>query len=489
MSTIAYKPILANFTDVNGELDFTSHDFEFNEDGSVTYYEKQVGCFTADKPYMEQDEEHPDRKYIYAKCAIPRQYTAAADIIERKGGTKLSAELCVNKMSYDSNEKCLLLEDIVLMGCTLLGTDPETGNEVQEGMENARLDIVDFSVGNNSSFSKEDLIDEITQAVMSKLDNHINNNQGKEECGLENFEEEIKKIDEEVTTVVEEVAEEVKATEEETPEVVEKFDGTDDTTTNDANGANGANDANGANGTNGADTPTDETPVVEEQPQEEINYTDDGNMNNGQQDRKAFCINGVNFETSLSEIMNCLYELVNDTYSESDNDYYYIDVYESSKTVIMSGMFTGRSYKQGYKVRNGVYSLTGDRIPVKAVYVTADEEAELDKMRSTYAAISDKLAKYESEPEKMAVLNSSDYISIADQKDFEELKKQENHFDLSVDDVKDKADAMLLQYAKSGKLNFAKIEPEQQKEETKKDFFAFARVVPDNSFLDKLLKN
>lgn len=40
MSTIAYKPILANFTDVNGELDFTSHDFEYNEDGSVTYYEK-----------------------------------------------------------------------------------------------------------------------------------------------------------------------------------------------------------------------------------------------------------------------------------------------------------------------------------------------------------------------------------------------------------------------------------------------------------------
>ena len=40
MSTIAYKPILANFTDVNGELDFTTHDFEFNDDGTVTYYEK-----------------------------------------------------------------------------------------------------------------------------------------------------------------------------------------------------------------------------------------------------------------------------------------------------------------------------------------------------------------------------------------------------------------------------------------------------------------
>ena len=477
MSTIAYKPILANFTDVNGELDFTSHDFEFNEDGSVIYYEKQVGCFTADKPYMEQDEEHPDRKYIYAKCAIPRQYTAAADIIERKGGTKLSAELCVNKMSYDSKEKCLLLEDIILMGCTLLGTDPETGEEVQEGMENARLDIADFSVGNNSSFSKGDLIDEITQAVMSKLDNHINNNQGKEECGLENFDEEIKEV-EEVTTEEEVVTEEAEATEEETPEVVEEFDGDDAT-------ADSGDDADGAD-----DPATDDGDDVPEN-EEEIDYTDDGNMNNGQQQgKKEFSINGVCFETSLSEIMNSLYELVNDTYSESDNDYYYIDVYESSKTVIMSGMFTGRSYKQGYKVRNGVYSLTGDRIPVKAVYVTADEEAELDKMRSTYSAISEKLAKYESEPEKMAILNSSDYISIADQKDFEELRKQGNHFDLSIDDVKEKADAMLLQYAKSGKLNFAKIYHEEKKpEENKGDFFAFARVSSDTSFLDNLLKN
>lgn len=127
MSTIAYKPILANFTDVNGELDFTSHDFEISDDGNITYYEKQVGCFTADKPYMEQDPDHEDRKYVYAKCAIPRNYTAAADIIERKGGTKVSAELGINKMSYDSKEKELLLEDVVVLGATLLGVDPESG--------------------------------------------------------------------------------------------------------------------------------------------------------------------------------------------------------------------------------------------------------------------------------------------------------------------------------------------------------------------------
>ena len=521
METIAYKPILANFTDVNGELDFTSHDFEYNEDGSVTYYEKQVGCFTADKPYMKQDDEHEDRMYVYAKCAIPRGYTAAADIIERKGGTKVSAELSINKMSYDSKERTLLLEDVVLMGLTLLGTDPESGKEVSEGMEGARLDIADFSADKNCSFSKDNLIDEITQAVMARLDNHINN-QRKEECGLgsDNFENN-EVINDEVTeaeATEENVADEsiedavvetesvedesgadsqeestevteVETTEEVTPEVVENFDGDDapgsgDTPGSGGSGGSGSGDTPGSGSGNG-NAAADNASEPEEGSNEAENLH--GDLNNGQNGgKKAFSINGITFEVSLSEIQASLCELVNNTYSESDNDYYYIDVYEGSKTVVMCGMFTGRAYKQGYKVRNNVYSLVGDRVSVKAVYVTADEEAELDRMRSNYSAIADKLAKYESEPEKMNVLNSSDYANIANQKDFEELKKQENHFDLSVDEVKNKADAMLLQYAKSGKLNFVATQVEN--DEPKKDFFAFARTEQKSAFLDGLLK-
>ena len=152
----------------------------------------------------------------------------------------------------------------------------------------------------------------------------------------------------------------------------------------------------------------------------------------------------------------------------------------------MSGLFSGKSYKQSYKVRNNVYSLVGDRVSVKPVFVTEDEEAELDRMRSNYSAISEKLAKYESEPEKMEILNSSDYANIANQADFAELKKQENHFDLTVDELKERADAMLLQYAKSGKLNFTAIETEKE-EVPKRDFFAFAKVERNTSFLDGLL--
>lgn len=90
---MAYKPVLANFCEIDGVRDFTAHDMKINDDGTISYLEKQVGCFTADKPYMEQDPDNSDRQYVFARVAIPRDYTDAADIIERKGGTKVSVEL------------------------------------------------------------------------------------------------------------------------------------------------------------------------------------------------------------------------------------------------------------------------------------------------------------------------------------------------------------------------------------------------------------
>ena len=67
MKNMAYKPLLANFTDVNGELDFTSHDVEITKDENGkeiwTYIEHQIGCFTADEPYIEHDDTN-GRDYV-----------------------------------------------------------------------------------------------------------------------------------------------------------------------------------------------------------------------------------------------------------------------------------------------------------------------------------------------------------------------------------------------------------------------------------------
>lgn len=464
INNLAYKPVLANFCEIDGVKDFTSHDFEIDSDGAFIYQEKQVGCFTSDKPYMKEDEKEKDRMNVYAKVAIPRQYTDAVEIIERKGGTDVSVELAVNELSWDGDSNVLVLSDITVMGLTLLGTNPDTGESVKPGMAGAHLQIEDFSVDNNSVvFDQSEFVAEITQAIMEKLDDHIHN-YGKEEAKLENMNEDTNK------------------------DIVDEFTNEDEDVTSFDDSVGDTGNAEFDDDSDASDTPEEEPFGT---PDENVDNTDDGVLNNGQQEqesqkenKRTFTINNVNFEVSLSEIQWALYELVNNTYGEADNDYYSVEVYEGSKTVVMIGLFTGRNYRQTYKVRNNVYSLTGDRIPVKAVFVTADEEAELDKMRSNYSVVIDKLEKYETEPQKMDILNSFDYLSIADQADFEEFKKVENHFNMTIDEVKAKADSMLLDYAKSGKLNFeSKVD---EKKEVKKDFFAFAKH-ENVSFLDGLL--
>lgn len=346
-------------------------------------------------------------------------------------------------------------------------------------MEGARLDIIDFSIENNSIFNTTEFIEGITQAIMNKLDNHIaelsaSENQGKEECGLKEFD------NTQVEENIEQVTEIMETTEEETPEVVDdlkKDEETEDSeiTEDEENSENEENDE-------------EQNDSVNENMEEENETVNDVSDQEEHSIEYSVSYNGEikTFSSSLIEKLNALYELVNNTYGESDNAWYDVDAYDDEKIVLMHDYWGGKHYRQSYTVKKDVYSLKGDRTEVFCNYLSKDEQAQLESMKANYSSISEKLEKYESEPEKMEILNSTDYANIANQKDFEELKKQENHFDLTVDEVKDKADAMLLQFAKSGKLNFAAVEKE--KEEPKKDFFAFARVEQNNSFLDGLLK-
>ena len=156
LDSIKYKPILANFTDntEDGELDFTEHDIDIDDDGNLIYLEKQVGSFTADEPYLEYDKTEK-KKFVFAKMAIPKEYTPTAEILKRKGGTKVSVELMVNEMSYNSKKRLLELTDIEVRGCTLLGVNPETGKLVEEGMKGAKASLTDFSASNNSVFKQD----------------------------------------------------------------------------------------------------------------------------------------------------------------------------------------------------------------------------------------------------------------------------------------------------------------------------------------------
>ena len=76
----------------------------------------------------------------------------------------------------------------------------------------------------------------------------------------------------------------------------------------------------------------------------------------------------------------------------------------------------------------------------------------MDDLKANYAAASEKLQKYEDEPKKMEILNSPDYGYVSSTDEFEKLKIQENHFDLSIEDTKAKADEILLNAAKKAEF-------------------------------------
>lgn len=161
------------------------------------------------------------------------------------------------------------------------------------------------------------------------------------------------------------------------------------------------------------------------------------------------------FSVSLVDKLNALSNLVNSTYAEADDAFYDVDAFDEEKYVIMHDYWRNKHYRQSYAVKKDVYSLKGDRVEVFARYLTNDEIVKLDNMKADYAVVTDKLSKYESEPEKVALLESEDYANIANSKGFVELKKQENHFELTVDEVRAKADEMLLEYAKHNTVTFS----------------------------------
>ena len=296
-------------------------------------------------------------------------------------------------------------------------------------MSGANIKLADFSAENNSFNFDSELINSIADAVSERLSNI--NNQRKEENAVE-FEEKI-----------EEVTEEIKVTESE--ETTEEDIVVDDSAADDAPEV--VDDAFADE--DQADDHENEAEANEE------DVVDDTFSATSIQHSVTYGEVTKNFSVSLQDKIYALSTLVNETYSEADNTWYDVTVYDDEKYVVMKDWWNDKAFKQSYKVKKDVYSLVGDRVEVYAQYLTSDEIKKLDEMRANYSLVSEKLAKYESEPEKMEILNSQDYSQIADSKEFAELKAVEGHFDMSVDELKSECDRQLLAYAKNNKIEYS----------------------------------
>ena len=485
---LAYKPILANFMEYTDEetgetlKDFTSHDMIINDDGTATYLEKQVGCFTADEPYFEVEEE-TGHNFLYGICAIPREYTDTCSIIERKNGTKISVELAVNSMEFDASKKVLNLTDVVILGATLLGKDPKTLKDVGEGMKNARLDIADFSTKNNSKFADyqnqmielQDRLEKLETACFNKDQNNGQNNNSEEggnNKDMDKFNELLSKYGktaEDIDFKIEGLTD--KELEAKFEEVFGEKKPEEDDNSND-NGSDGEPSDEGE----GSSVPDDNT---------DTGVKEDNACGGGSGSTKKKKKNAEEpiedmvrtFTVSHEDIRYALYNLL-DTVSMDDNDWYCITsvfddyfVYES-----WNG---GKIFGQKYTKENDNIAFDGDRYELFREYITADEKAQLDDMRSNYSSIVEELNTYKSAEvyaDKMTVFDDEAYADYLETDEFKALMSDESVNQYSKEELVEKADATLgklvkknrtFSYSennekKSNKVNF-NLKPDVQK--------------------------
>ena len=466
------RPILGyiqKIDDGDGKFhyDFAGHEMEYDEDGNIEYKEVVVGVIPEScNPKIVYNEEH-QKDYLEVDGFIYNDYTKAAEILKEKGECDVSVEISVDQLSFDSKSKVMLIDQFHFLGVCILGvTTDDSHQEILPGMEGSNITISDFSAENNSFvFNKQDLVQEISASLSDWLDDKLaqfaqsTTTERREESVAENLKLEFEETEsEEEVKVIETESEEVTTTEEEdeTPAIETESSKTEEAVESDD------------------DTPEEVVEEFEDEPEEEEETEDDESDEDTHQSTSVkededstgtrvdeynlhITLGEKNFELSLSDIQFSIETIVNEMYAEADNTYYGVIVYTESKTVVMVDMWnSNKAYRQSYKDRKGVYSLVGSRVPVHSVFVTPDEEAELDRIRSNYSAMESELNAYKSaelHTQRESVLASEEYSVMADFAEFTELKSNMDNY--SVEDLTKEADLLYAKFMKSNYSTFA----------------------------------
>ena len=440
LPSFANRPILAYIHEVDGQPEFYGHNMEESQDGEIIYYEKPVGIIPEScEARLEYDEEN-NKTYVIIKGYLYAEYSKAVDILEREGECSCSVELSVRELSYNAKEKVLVFDDFYFSGVTILGKD-DNGNKINPGMVGSNIQLAQFE-------QTPTLIETLEKLTETLSRFNINNNQtGKEETTVTLFErllEQYGKTVEDITFEYEGLSdEELEAKFAEAFGEVENEESNDEEET----GVDGDDENESTKDEDTSEETTESTefeedpvnepetvPVIEEKSVEfSVNY-------NGQI---------RTFSLSLNQKLEAMYNLINATYGEVDGDFYDVTVYEDTKTVEMFGYFTGKAYRQTYKLRSDEFSLVGDRVEIFCKWMTADELNQFENMKANYAALeqykNDKEAEI-SHNEKMDLL--VDYSSIADTDEYKDLVSNIDTY--SNEEVVEKANAIVGKYALKG---------------------------------------
>lgn len=433
LPSIANRPILAYiYKDDKGEYQFRDHAMHLDENKELVYDEWPVGVIPeSGNPHLEKGDN--DKDYVVVDGYLYEEYNKAKDILERDGDCDVSVELAIDELEYDSDSDLLTLKVFYFYGVTILGY-MEDGTKVNPAMPGSHISLSDFSKTNNSVFQKDVItkLEELDQKIQA-LSIHYSKEGGNTTMKFSN--EKLNELLEKYSVAESDLT--FKLEDIESDEALES--------------AFAAQFSIPSTDNDPEPEPTSEPAEPTSEPSTDFaEKTIEMSVKLGE--------NTKQFAKSLTDEIYALTDLVNATYSE-DGTYYMCDVYDggTAKTryVIMIDMWGTKAYKQSFTVKDGVYTLKGDREEVFSEWLTQSERDQLDSIRSNYAAMEQKLTEannelslYKEEPDKVKLLESDDYSKIRKSVEFAEISKRENYFSLSKEELISKLDGILLDFAK-----------------------------------------
>jgi len=468
LPSFSNRPILGYIHEVDGVPQFYTHNMHISEDEELVYDEIPVGVIPESCNARLEYDSDKKQTYCCVEGYIYEEYSKAAEIIQREGQCPVSVELSVREMSYNAKDKILNLEDFYFSGVTVLGYD-ESGKAIKPGMAGSNIKI-NNAANEDISFEQNDKLIETLEALNKTLEElKINNANGKEEKPMDKFNELLEKYgktaeditfsyeglsDKELETAFAEAFAEQEDNSGSEGLGTQQFDGdsetdpetdpeadpeTDNTLDNDA----GSEEDEDGNGVDGEDD------------------SDDGAANNNDEsDPKR-----QNNELSKGELFDQLFELSFDEIRQglnalcsiyrNDEEWCYVeDVYEDY--FIMYDWDSNKVWKQSYTKDGDNLSLNGERTQLFIMLLTESEKISIENMRQNYESVCGQLAQYQ----KQELVASADYAAIADKEDFSKLAAEVNDGknEMTFEELKNTVDQMLLNYAKSGNLTFAKPE-------------------------------
>lgn len=398
--SLEYIPILAHvYVDENGKPVIGAHDMHIEDDKlnegetRVIYDEQPIGMVPSLADNNCSVEEYNGLNYTFVDAYVWRDYSNYAEqLIEDAENTKLSMEIDFpdDALSYDAANERYNISSYRYRGITLLNESLGTG------MKDALATTANFS-------AKEDIKSKMI-VLMEELQKCLR------EYDKENSDEKGGNVDMNNEEVVETVVETV----EEETEVVEE--------------------------TPIEETAVEEVFVSEETPVEETVVTEEFSEVEPEPLVCTFRISHDDTRYALQNLLNSVCSESQFLYIESvyDGYFYYADY------------FTGDAFKQAYKVRKDVVSLSGDPERVYREFVTQAEKDELENMRKNYGA----LVKFKNDVEaaelkakKDAIFAREEYSVLADDESFKELKDNSDQY--SVEELDVKADVIFAKFVKA----------------------------------------